>query len=465
MKTKMQSPEPGSGQGAGKPKQGEGGREKCECSKCGHIQAHERGTPCIEQKCSECGAAMSPVVESANIEGMMVFKPGTHNGRKFTDKEIEAVVENFKKLKGQIRPKLKITHKENQKSVAGLASYGDVTDVYAKIVKGIKGLFVKIVNVPEQVVKWIKDRRFPERSIELWPEIKVDGKVYKWVLRNVSLLGHEAPAVPGMEPIKGGDEDDGHVTVALAFDDDEAILDIEDVFEVSQNNEDEDTDLEGGDNGMKDVIEKMQIEIDELRAAVTSKDDEIAKMKDESQVKVLQDEKVKLKERLTKLESSAADVGKLQKEADKGKEAIEKIANMEANEKKRLVESRLEGWKKDRHMNPRNEPIAKALMESFGDAVIKLSVPDGDGSKDVESTQADLLDQLICSYNLGGLEEISTDGDGASEGAEDKTIVFSAGDRKGTSLSMKGGDLDAKVRKYMKENKDTSYEDALIAVS
>lgn len=230
-------PAPGGGQGVGKPKQGKGGRDKCKCTKCGHIQTHDRGTPCVKQKCSECGAAMAPVTsnerymqeddgrileydadELANlasaqefaklesIKDMMVFKPGTHNGTPFTDKHIDLIVENFKKLKEQIRPKLKITHKENQKTLAGLASYGDVLDVFTRVVKQgekkIKAIFVKIANVPKQVKDWINDRRFPERSIELWPAIKVEGKIYKWVLRNVSLLGHEPPAVPGMEPIK-----------------------------------------------------------------------------------------------------------------------------------------------------------------------------------------------------------------------------------------------------------------------
>ncbi|MEA3254468.1 MAG: hypothetical protein U9Q22_01370 [Candidatus Altiarchaeota archaeon] len=30
----------------------------CVCSKCGHKAAHQRGTPCNQQKCPKCGAAM-----------------------------------------------------------------------------------------------------------------------------------------------------------------------------------------------------------------------------------------------------------------------------------------------------------------------------------------------------------------------------------------------------------------------
>jgi hypothetical protein len=30
----------------------------CRCTSCGHTQPHERGVPCIELKCPQCGAGM-----------------------------------------------------------------------------------------------------------------------------------------------------------------------------------------------------------------------------------------------------------------------------------------------------------------------------------------------------------------------------------------------------------------------
>ena len=54
-------------------------------------------------------------------------------------------------------------------------------------------------------MSWIKDRRFPERSIELYPEFQLgteeNPKTYKNVLKAIALLGAEMPAVTGMEPI------------------------------------------------------------------------------------------------------------------------------------------------------------------------------------------------------------------------------------------------------------------------
>ncbi|MGD9251115.1 MAG: NifB/NifX family molybdenum-iron cluster-binding protein [Desulfobacterales bacterium] len=35
------------------------GTGACVCTQCGHSERHERGTPCIQKKCPQCGAIMS----------------------------------------------------------------------------------------------------------------------------------------------------------------------------------------------------------------------------------------------------------------------------------------------------------------------------------------------------------------------------------------------------------------------
>ena len=62
----------GDGQGVGGPRQGVGGAGKCECPKCGKTVKHERGIPCTEQKCPECGAPMTGIKEiSAPTTGVL----------------------------------------------------------------------------------------------------------------------------------------------------------------------------------------------------------------------------------------------------------------------------------------------------------------------------------------------------------------------------------------------------------
>lgn len=147
---------------------------------------------------------------------MEIFRVGNHHGDEaFTEGDLLEIAANFRELADELRPKLKITHRgddgeeeaKTQQSLAGLASYGDVTDVFTK--KGKDGLFhlyATVENVPKEVIEWIRDRRFPERSIEIYPEFTLgtndDGKVYKNVLKAIALLGAEMPAVTGMTPIK-----------------------------------------------------------------------------------------------------------------------------------------------------------------------------------------------------------------------------------------------------------------------
>ncbi|RLI98307.1 MAG: hypothetical protein DRO99_01000, partial [Candidatus Aenigmatarchaeota archaeon] len=58
----------GTGQGAGKPKKGDGGVEYCVCPKCGYKMKHERGTPCNQFKCPECGTPMQGAEEAKKVD-------------------------------------------------------------------------------------------------------------------------------------------------------------------------------------------------------------------------------------------------------------------------------------------------------------------------------------------------------------------------------------------------------------
>lgn len=62
---KGQGPQTGRGTGQGGGGRGQGGGSgrgpggDCVCPKCGERVPHERGTPCFEQQCPKCAAAMT----------------------------------------------------------------------------------------------------------------------------------------------------------------------------------------------------------------------------------------------------------------------------------------------------------------------------------------------------------------------------------------------------------------------
>lgn len=50
----------GYGRGRGGKRQFAGGPKECVCPNCGNKVPHVRGIPCLETKCSKCGANMLP---------------------------------------------------------------------------------------------------------------------------------------------------------------------------------------------------------------------------------------------------------------------------------------------------------------------------------------------------------------------------------------------------------------------
>lgn len=50
----------GKGQGVGKERQQDGGRDYCICPNCGQIHQHPRGKPCTQFACVKCGTQLVP---------------------------------------------------------------------------------------------------------------------------------------------------------------------------------------------------------------------------------------------------------------------------------------------------------------------------------------------------------------------------------------------------------------------
>lgn len=441
--------ETGQGQGVGKPKQGTGGVDSCKCPECSHVIKHERGTPCVDIKCPKCGANMEPDSNSyadlTEIKDMAVFKVGTHNGDKYDEGTLDSIISNFKKLYDSIRPKLKITHKETQETLAGLASYGDIAKVFMKVVDGIKHIYVDVINVPQVVADWVKDRRFPERSVEIYPKIEIGGESFFNVLRNVSLLGCEPPAVPGLEPIKLDDGGTEYDTCIMNF-------------EVKSKGK-------GGEKDMPDDIKKaFEATITKLKSEIKAKDVEITKMTDEKNevaVVKLQEVKTKLTVQVTKLE---ADVKVFQDQAVKGKKAEDDLKKFKEDKKASFISNAIDGWKESGQVLPAEEPGIKSLMETLSDdEVITCTVADGDsGTKEVKKSALQMFKDSVDNRNKKvDFKEISGQDINDLPGVQKLQIK----DSEGKVMPVDGEDIDVKARKYMKDNPTCSYEEAIYTVS
>jgi hypothetical protein len=84
----MEMKKRGEGQGQGGERQGDAGTDTCVCPECGKEYPHERGTPCNEMECEDCGVALTgkegetetKAGRFVTIEGKPVFVGGAGQG-------------------------------------------------------------------------------------------------------------------------------------------------------------------------------------------------------------------------------------------------------------------------------------------------------------------------------------------------------------------------------------------------
>lgn len=114
----------GEGRGVGGPRQGVGGAELCVCPKCGYEEEHERGTPCAEFECPECGTTMvgkaqkgailkiSKIDKKQQIVGGVVYEPDEVDTQgDYTDKkEIEKAMYRFMEKYATNTKRIRINH-------------------------------------------------------------------------------------------------------------------------------------------------------------------------------------------------------------------------------------------------------------------------------------------------------------------------------------------------------------------
>lgn len=146
-------------------------------------------------------------IETGTLSGVEVFSVGEWSGSKkvaVNSAMLDEIVANFyalnKKTPGYGVP-VKLGHKTN----AGDPAFGWMSE----IARTGDTLVADFTDVPSSVIDAIGKRRYNSVSIELWPEIKSDGTIFKNVLGGVALLGAEWPAVKGLKPLSASKFSEG----------------------------------------------------------------------------------------------------------------------------------------------------------------------------------------------------------------------------------------------------------------
>lgn len=154
-----------------------------------------------------------------NIRGIEVFDVGKWNGEPYSDKQIEELISNTNLLiaEGHLSPPAKIGHAETQTFLdrEGYPAAGWVTRLYRE--PGGTKVMADYEKVPEKVAALIVAGAYRKVSSEIWRDygLAPDGKRYGHVLKAISFLGEEIPAVNSLDDIVALYKKDARARVSM----------------------------------------------------------------------------------------------------------------------------------------------------------------------------------------------------------------------------------------------------------
>jgi len=137
----------------------------------------------------------TPRIDFADLKSVEIFRSGTWNGIRFTDRDLQDMVDAFGEV--GFTPPLKLDEGNGRETHSdGGPAYGWVEGLR----KEGDRLVADFRDVPDDLIELIKKRRFDSVSAEILPDFKRGEKTYRRVLSAVELMGASIPAVAGLKP-------------------------------------------------------------------------------------------------------------------------------------------------------------------------------------------------------------------------------------------------------------------------
>ena len=161
----------------------------------------------------DCDKKSYAVEQTFNLNGVEIFSTGIWNGDKYSEKDLNNMVENFDQV--GFEPPVKIGHNEEQSELKdGQPALGYIDKIY---LAGNK-LLANFKELPKRVYEAIKRGNYKRVSSEIYWNYTNDGKSFDRVLKAVALLGADIPAVTNLEAITGLYKDVGEGTIKKHYD-------------------------------------------------------------------------------------------------------------------------------------------------------------------------------------------------------------------------------------------------------
>ena len=134
-----------------------------------------------------------------DIDGVEVFRAGTWNGDKYTEKDLDDIVDAFNEIGRELKPYVKLGHDgsggDKMMPSGGMPAVGWITALRRV---GDK-LLAKFSSMPKKIYELIQKKAYGRFSSEIYLNLEMNGKKYPKALKAVALLGAATPAVAGLD--------------------------------------------------------------------------------------------------------------------------------------------------------------------------------------------------------------------------------------------------------------------------
>lgn len=373
-------------------------------------------------------------LKTYDMDGVEIFAVGEWNGRPFSPRDLDTILESFQKTKDRLKPYVKLGHDDKQPILKsdGLPAAGWVEDLKRV---GDK-LVARLSRVPGKIKELIDAGAFRRVSVELIPKYRIGDQVYDMALAGLALLGTKTPAVDSLEDIialYGADyqkiESEAKAETYVFDSEANAAKEVTMTVEVLQ----------------KDLADAKSKLVD-AEARFTRAETELKALKD----KDLAEAQAQVKEATDKFAASEAKVKELEaglaSEKSRADKSEAEVSKFKAEARRLEITSKVEGFIREKKLSPAQKDLAITLLEGgMAQGELKFSV----AGKEYK-TPEELLFALIGASAPVSLNDEEQTGAGKANRTSAKDGVV-------------GEEFDRKVQEYAKEHK-VPYRDAYVTL-
>lgn len=206
------------------------------------------------------------------------WKPSNAKPVEITEQDLDEMVKSFDAL-GQesgFSPALKLGHTETEKYFGdgkGAPRLGSVSRIWREG----KKILADFANVPEALVDLMRNRRYNQVSVEVFPTYEYEGKTYRNLLSAVALLGAELPAVKGLKDLAS--------SLFEAFDDEQLRVEYTQEIEMKTFTEEQHEAIlaTAVKNAGTEAEQKFSAEINELKETNAAQATEIGELREQKE--------------------------------------------------------------------------------------------------------------------------------------------------------------------------------------